>query len=390
MIAEMTRYLKKMGMLVLLYPLRIFPIKSNRLLFDDNLSHKFCDNIKPIINCLLENYEDDFEIYLSISDMSDCEALNGKKIIPVQYHSIKYFFIAMTSKFFISNSGGYSFLPLRKTQYVINTWHGGGAYKRFGVDAYNVSKFYRYDIMLSAKKTSYFLSTCKRTTDIFSKALLIPRDRFWEIGMPRNDILFHADNEFGVRIKRKLGLDGKKFVLYAPTYRRVSDDTFGESVSVDYGIDTKKVCEVLNNRFGGEWIFAVRLHPAIKKRANNFGEDVLNLSEYDDMQEVILASDAMINDFSSSMWDYMLTGKPGFMFATDIEHYVSTTALYTPIDKWPFKACNTNDELIETIKNFDYEDYRRKCREHYQYMGGCESGEASRKVCELIYGKSKV
>lgn len=57
----------------------------------------------------------------------------------------------------------------------------------------------------------------------------------------------------------------------------------------------------------------------------------IDLTDYEDMQELLLAADAMINDFSSSMWDFMLTGNPSFMYAVDLPHYVETTEVYTPV-----------------------------------------------------------
>ena len=105
----------------------------------------------------------------------------------------------------------------------------------------------------------------------------------------------------------------------------------------------------------------------------------------EEMQELLLVADVMINDFSSSMWDYMLTGKPSFMFATDLEHYIKTTDLETPVSEWPFPKAINNDELEKNILDFDEEKYHRDCKRHYEQLGGCETGEATKLVGEYIY-----
>ena len=105
------------------------------------------------------------------------------------------------------------------------------------------------------------------------------------------------------------------------------------------------------------------------------------------MQELLLAADVLINDFSSSMWDYMLTGKPCFTFAQDLQHYVETTEVYSPVADWPFPKSTNMEKLISDIENFNEADYSDRCRKHYEELGGCETGEATSLVCKCIAEK---
>lgn len=388
---ELIRYLKKIAMLIVLSPLRLLSVKNNRIIMDNCLAHNYADNIKPIAEYLTQNYPGKFEIFVCVSDVSKYEFLEEKGICPIRFHSFKYYIIAMTSAFFVTNSGGYSYLPLKKKQFVINTWHGGGAYKKIGVDAYSADRFYRNELILAGKKTSMFTATGSLFADLISNALLISREVFKLVGMPRNDLLINGNDELKEIVRKKIGLhDGEKVVLYAPTYRKVNDNTFGESVAIEYGIDPDRVCKAMEKRFGGNWKFAIRLHPVVKD-LNEFKDyDVLNLTTYDDMQELLLVADAMINDFSSSMWDFMLTGKPSFLFARDLQHYIDTTAVYTPVEEWPFPKSTTNDELERSILEFDAEKYKRDCEKHYNQLGGCETGHATKSVCEEILMRSNL
>ena len=359
-------------MLIALFPLRLLKTKSNQILLDNCLAHNYADNIKPIAEELLTEGKGSYSIYISVLDVSKYNHLLIRGLKLVKYHSFRYYLVAMTSGFFITNSGGYSYLPLKKDQKVINTWHGGGAYKKIGVDAYNVSNFYRHDLLLAAKRTSIFTATGTMFADLISKALLIPRNVFVEVGMPRNDILVNGNPEVAKKVREQIGLkEDEKIVLYAPTYRRIKGDSFGGSIAIEYGIDHERVCKALEKRFGGVWRFAVRLHPQIKDLGEEFNTpDIINLTSYEDMQELLLVADAMINDFSSSMWVYMLTGKPSFLYAKDLQNYIDTTAVYMPVEKWPFPKSTNNDELEKSILNFDEEKYKSDCNRHYEDLGG--------------------
>lgn len=382
---ELIRYLKKIGMLVVLYPLKLLPIQNNRVILDNCLAHNYADNVKPISEYLRTKFPGKFDIYVSVNNVEEYAYLKDRGVTPIRFHSLKYYVIAMTSAFFITNSGGYSYLPLKKRQYVVNTWHGGGAYKKFGIDSYSADRFYKNELKLASKKTSVFIATCSSFANVTSKALLIPREVFWEIGMPRNDILVNGNEKLRKEVRVKIGLrEDEKFVLYAPTYRKVDDNTFGQSVAINYGIDIERVCSAFEKRFGGRWRFAIRLHPVVRDIHEFDGKDVVNLTSYDDMQELLLAADAMINDFSSSMWDFMLTGKPSFLYAVDLQHYIETTEVYTPVSEWPFPKSQNNDELEKIILEFDSKKYINDCKRHYDCLGGSETGYATQLICQDI------
>lgn len=379
-------YYKKILMRIILTPLKVFPVKNNRVFMINNLSHKYSDNPKCVTEYLLEKYSGKFEIIISVKQPEKYEYLKERGLKTVGFNSFMYFFYAVTSKVFLTNSGGFSYIPMRKSQIVINTHHGGGAYKRMGIHMYIDTPRFRKDLRLSADSTTVFLSTCRRFTEFVSESMLISKEKFWEIGMPRNDIVLNIDDNLRVKIRKDLGLDnGERLVLFAPTYRKPNDDYFNKSISISYGIDCERVRKALSRRFGGKWKFAFRLHPCVINRDLLPKGDIIDLSDYEDMQELLIAADVMINDFSSSMWDFMLTGKPSFMFAVDMEHYIATTEVETPVSEWPFPKAVNNDELEKNILEFDENKYRLDCEKHYRDLGGCETGKATELVGDYIY-----
>ncbi|MBQ9929201.1 MAG: CDP-glycerol glycerophosphotransferase family protein [Oscillospiraceae bacterium] len=383
---ELKRYVKKLLIRMLLTPLRLLKVKKNRVFLINNLSHKFAGNPKYVAQYLMEHYGQELDIVISVKRPEDYAHLRQQGFTVVRFNSLQYFVKAMTSKVFLTNSGGYSYLPLKKKQFVINTWHGGAAYKKCGTDMYSNSPIFRADLKLQGRQTGAFLSTCSRFTEEFSRALIVPKAVFWGIGMPRNDLMLHPDEALRRQVRARIGLaEDEKLVLFAPTYRKVADNYFRDSIAISYGLDSDRVVRALEKRFGGKWRFAVRYHPNVVNRQDVASDGVLDLTDYEDMQELLLAADAMINDFSSSLWDYMLTGKPCFLFAVDLEHYVATTEVYTPVSQWPYPQAVNNDQLEKNILEFSEENYAEACTRHYEALGGCETGEATGLVGEKIY-----
>lgn len=383
---DIMRLIKKKVMNIVLYPFRLIPIKNNRVMLVNGLSFKNAGNPKAILEYLTVNYSNVFELYLAVNNVKEYEYLIDKGITPVKYCSISYYINALTSKVLISNSGGYSFLPMRKKQYVINTWHGGGAYKKGGLDVCKNTPAYKEDVKMTSKRTSLFLTTCKEQTEIFARSYMIPKDRIWEIGMPRNDVLFNSNPKLISSIKTKLGLNEfDKLVLYAPTFRAKHDDHFAGTDVGDYDIDVELVCKTLEEKFGSNWKFAYRLHPTISLNDLSQFKNAINLSDYEDMQDLLLVADVLINDYSSSMWDFSYTNRPCFIFATDIEHYNKITSFYTPMEEWPYPISQNNEQLRNHILNFNKEEYLDKVIKHREKLGCCEKGNATELICKRIY-----
>lgn len=85
-----------------------------------------------------------------------------------------------------------------------------------------------------------------------------------------------------------------------------------------------------------------------------YDDCIIDATNYPDMQELILAADAFISDYSSCIFDAALRNIPCFTFATDFEKYKGDRGVYYEMDELPFSYAKNNDELISNIKNFNY------------------------------------
>ena len=131
----------------------------------------------------------------------------------------------------------------------------------------------------------------------------------------------------------------------------------------------------------------MRLHPNIVDKCSNIKFDnnqIINATFYPDMQELLAGADIVISDYSSLMFDFALSRKPCFQFATDIEQYKMDRNFYFEIDNLPFPLCRSNSELKDTILSFNIESYREKIDAFFAKVGMIEEGNASKNCAKWI------
>lgn len=262
-----------------------------------------------------------------------------------------------TAQFWISNCRMISFLArgLEKkgNQTYIQTWHGFLGIKKVERDIEEkLPESYVNYSKLDSANIDYFISPSKFDSTII-------RSSFWysgailEYGYPRNDI-FDNDLYNKVSTLERLYSELKlakncRIVLYAPTFR--------DSATIDvYDIDIEAVLNALEKKFNNKFYMLVRLHPNIAKLGELFAikhKNCIDVSRYPDMQELLLLADVLITDYSSNCFDFSLSNKPVFIFATDIDSYKKERGFYLDIYKLPFSISKSNAELIQNINMYD-------------------------------------
>ncbi len=122
-----------------------------------------------------------------------------------------------------------------------------------------------------------------------------------------------------------------------------------------------------------------RLHPTMVQNAAEleYGQFIINASEYDDMQELLVASDVMISDYSSVISEFSIMKKPIFLYAEDISDYADERDFYIDYFKLPYSVADSEDKLIENITLFDKEEYQDKLCDYNKKIGSKETGNAS-------------
>lgn len=361
----------------------------------------------------LERRNADVTIYWALKNPKSMgEFSDSTRVIPVKINIYEYFEAAMSSKILITNAiiGDKNYMiPIKKNQVLIETWHGSLGLKRFDPKSYNSSKDWPKAMAKTGKQTSYCISNSAFEDDVY-------RDTFWaegteimRFGHPRNDILFDDGTKTAEildkvllkykvfeRVQKIIAKENKDiedfvmpeidkkdihFIMYAPTFR---DD---HNFSV-YNIDFNMLLDTLTEKYGGHWFLLLRYHPTVlqeQKTANKLKSPrIVNVSNYTDIQELMLIADMGISDYSSWMFDYMLTRKPLFVYAADLAFYKSERSFYYPIESTPFPVAVSNNKLIENIKNFNNEEYVKKVNEFIEGKGCVDDGLAAKRTVDLI------
>jgi CDP-glycerol glycerophosphotransferase len=103
------------------------------------------------------------------------------------------------------------------------------------------------------------------------------------------------------------------------------------------------------------------------------------------MQALLIASDALITDYSSVMFDFMLLDRPCFIYAPDYGEYVKKERnTYFKIDELPFEVCTDNASLTVAIRDFDSALYCDSLQQFKDRIGSFECGTASQKIIEWM------
>lgn len=301
----------------------------------------------------------------------------------VDYCSFAHFYYLMTAQYIIVNSSGVAgLLPYRKTQTLINTWHGV-AFKPTGNDT-STNAYQQRLRKISGSNTDIYLSSCENFTTHQSAAQNVALSHFLNIGMPRNDIFFRTSEEIEsvkAKVRNHFHIPAEsKVVLYAPTYREGAVKSLAQS-HIDI-IAAEDVIQALTLRFGQQFLFLFRAHHDMLP--DSVDPKWINTSDYPDMQELLCLTDVYITDYSSAMWDYALQNKPGFLFAPDLEQYESTHRFWSPKESWPYPIAKSNAELIQLIETYDSAVQSNRIRRFFESMQNYETGTATASLSKII------
>lgn len=356
----------------------IFPIQKNKIVFlSFNGKQKSCNPLY-IYKKLLEKYPDTFDIYW----VYDGETQDRKDI---KYRSLHFLYHAFTAGCVVSNDIFMTYMAFRKKQLVINTWHGGGLFKRiFGKNHSEAEERYiklRKD--LQNRYTSLYISSSKIFTKKIIQGLWGYRGEILECGMPRNDLFFGNTEPIAHKVKSFFGIpDEDGMVLYAPTFRVQASHTVFD-VQEKAPLDIQMLLSALSTKYGKKFHFVFRSH-------HTFSVEIpgtLNASDYPDMQELLVAAEVFLSDYSSCLWDYSLTYRPCFIYAPDIEQYAINPGFESDYRQWPFPIAKSNEELCANIQSFDAGEYKQRVVRYHEEYGSYEKGNAAEIIVEKIHSR---
>ena len=360
----------------LFYLFRIFPINKNKIYFQNFNGKGYGDNPKYIAEEIIRRGLNLKLIWAVKSGFNN----NFPDIIKtVKIYSIRAIYESVTSKIWIDNCRKQSNVRKRKGQFYIQTWHGIGPKKSEKDYEQYLSVKYLERAKNDSNITNLYLSDSAFASQLY-------RLSFWyngeilECGFPRNDIFVNQDDNIKTKVKNHFNISGNtKIILYAPTFR--------DNLSIDmYNIDYNFIISRLKEKTQENWIFLIRLHPNVSKMSEeiSYNDNIFNASNYDDMQELLLATDMLITDYSSSIYEFSIMKKPVFLYVYDYVDYTNKRELFFDLYTLPYPVAVTSDELLQKILNFEEVSYLKALDCFMRKLGFFKFGQASESVVNRI------
>ncbi|NEK60647.1 CDP-glycerol glycerophosphotransferase family protein [Geodermatophilus sabuli] len=268
----------------------------------------------------------------------------------------------------------------------LQTWHGTPL-KRIHNDvrwapegrlAYLEHDIARWDLLLSPNPAS---------TERLRRAFGY-RGPIHETGYPRNDVLSSPRRaEIRARVRADLGItDEQTVVLYTPTWR---DDLVFEKTGprdFEFPVDLDE----FTARLGRDHVLLLRLHNMVMDRLELVeGSAVRDVCGHPDIGDLYLAADAMVTDYSSTMFDFAVTGKPMLFFTYDLAYFRDDLrGFYFDLEEVaPGPLVSTSKELVEAIADLDAvtAEHAERYARFRETFSSLEDGHATERVLDLLF-----
>lgn len=366
--------------------LDILPVMYNRMLCLCWNGNKYSCNPKAVTDEILlrkQKGEKLPEVWYAFNDPKQFNHEIPEGIQSVKLGSLKYYFLLATSRFILSNTRiGIDKWPFKKKkgQYYVQTMHGGHGMKRQELEVKNtLSEDYIKMLYEDASRIDLMLSDSTFWTKLARTIFAYPDGEILEVGLPRNDIFFDEKLKESMKESNR---DNKRFLIYCPTFRNNGDTSV-------YGFNVDRVVEALEKRFGGEWYIRVHCHPNMLDVFHDIYDfthpRMIDVAS-ENLQILLVTSDAAITDYSSAGFEFALTNRPVFLLAKDVKEY--DRGMYFNPRELPFPFAEDDDELCLQIEQFDNDKYLYEQRNfNNEVIGLKETGKASSAVVDWIIKK---
>ncbi|MGY1771643.1 CDP-glycerol glycerophosphotransferase family protein [Blastococcus sp. SYSU D00813] len=268
----------------------------------------------------------------------------------------------------------------------LQTWHGTPL-KRIHNDvlwapegrlAYLEQDIARWDLLLSPNPAS---------TPRFRRAFGF-EGPVHETGYPRNDLLNSPDRDaVRAQVRADLGItDEQTVVLYTPTWR--DDLVFKKTGPQDFefAIDL----DDFSARLGSDHVLLLRLHNMVMDRLEVVeGSAVRDVCSHPDIRDLYLAADVMVTDYSSTMFDFAITGKPLLYLTYDLEYFQNELRgfYFDLAEVAPTPLLRTSEELVAALADLDtvVADSAERYARFRETFCSLEDGHATERVLDLLF-----
>lgn len=294
--------------------------------------------------------------------------------------TFRHYRMLARAKYLVSNVNYPNWVVKRKGSVHLSTNHGTPL-KAMGVDQLKfpvgVKGMNMEKLLKRCDRWDYSISPNAFTTRVWERAYPCSYKTL-EVGYPRNDRLATATQAEVERVRGMFGLrPDQQVILYMPTHR-------------EYQSGFKMLFDV--NRFvsllGPDTVVLLRAHHFYENAGGTTHPQVVDVSDHGRVEDLYLAADVLITDYSSAMFDYAILDRPIVIYAPDWHTYRAVRGVYFDLlAEPPGAVATTEDELIEVFLSGKVSDdrsteARQKFRRKFCYL---EDGKASERVVRHVF-----
>ncbi|HHT98142.1 MAG TPA: CDP-glycerol glycerophosphotransferase family protein [Clostridiales bacterium] len=382
------------GLVLSIYYLltKLFPVNKNIIVFESNIGRNYSGNPRAIYERMIElGLDRQYKCYWVLEDTRNF--IPGK-CIKIKNNRSKFFYIMAVSGIWVCDTRLPKYIIKRNKCTYIQTWHGTPL-KKLGLDMDTVFmagekniEDYKKNFIKNTKTWDYLISQNNYSTEIFKKAFYFNKE-ILEIGYPRNDILFHDNNEEAiVKIKKDLNLPlDKKIILYAPTWRDNEFHDIGK-----YKFNPNIDFDLLKKELDEDVVIIVKYHYLVMEQIDwsPYKNFIYSFDMSYDISSLYLVSDILITDYSSVMFDYSILKRPMIFYCYDLNQYMNDIRgfYFDFVSEAPGPIIKESKDLTKYIKDFNNDLYYKEYNERYNRFvnkyNHLDNGLASIKTIELI------
>ncbi len=384
--------IKKMAIFCYYVFLKVLPVNNRVIFFESSVGRSYSSNPKYVYEEMVrQGLDNEFICVWSMEDIT--VKIPGNRI-KVKRARLKYLYYLAIAKVWVCDTRQPEFLVKRPETTYIQLWHGTPLKKlAMDMDVLKMSEGmelseYKRIFKQNTLTWDYLISQSDYTTEKFRSSFDFG-NKILSTGFPRNDILFKKNNNISNHAIKKaynLPLD-KKIVLYAPTWR---DDEFYENGV--YKFTSPIDFDLLKKELSDTHIVLVKLHYLVKDSIDwsNYEGFIYKCDHLCDIQELYLISDVLVTDYSSVMFDYAILKRPMIIYSYDFETYRDNLRgfYFNIFEEFPGPIVENTVDLIDSIKNYDCNNYLNKYNSFLEKFTSFDDGNASSKVVDLIVEKT--
>lgn len=308
------------------------------------------------------------KVYVSLKSMDDIEAFIPNSIKAhvqfVDHMSHQYYELLATSEYLINDTTFYPFFNKRREQKYYMIWHGTPL-KHMGRDLPKVTEisnvqrnFYMADrIYVNNQKTMDIISEKYHLKNVYTGEFVIGPS-------PRNSVFF--DDSSRNEIRKELNIEDKKVLVYMPTWR-------GNIGNVKSSAHVMQLINDLETKLNDDTVVYVKLHPFEKVKIPESSEKVRPFPKGYETYAFLNATDGLITDYSSVMYDYANLNRPIILYTYDLDEYIQDRGIYDDVSTYPFENVDNMESLLNAINQMpnqvNYKAFNQMYSEYDQLTG---------------------